>query len=192
MLRTLIPIVLIVVVVAGTAVGQDEWQFRPGILLTSGDQSHTFKDGSGEILSVNGWRRVSRARLDDISIYHVIILRPSRPLISQGSAFSNKDPTSTDKLSWTIQLNPPNDFKTGEEHSFDTSYDSLNNLVAMAGKTFDLSSGNLFVVRFTENWTATAVQIPARLYKRAKPQAVLNFFKSHLRRDKTIQRLTLA
>jgi hypothetical protein len=106
---------------------------------------------------------VSRARLDDISIYHVIILRPSRPLISQGSAFSNKDPTSTDKLSWTIQLNPPNDFKTGEEHSFDTSYDSLNNLVAMAGKTFDLSNGNLFVVRFTENWTATAVQIPARL-----------------------------
>ena len=191
MLRTLIAI-LVLVVLAGASFGQDEWQFRPGILLTSGDQSHTFKDGSGEILSLNGWRRVSRAKLDDISICHVIILRPSRPLISQGNSFSNKNPISTEKLSWTIQLNPPDDFKTGEEHSFKMSYDSPNNLVAMAGKAFDLSNGNLFVVRFGENWTVAAEQLSAHFTKRAKPQAVLNFFKLHLRRDKTIQRLALS
>jgi len=99
---------------------------------------------------------------------------------------------STEKLSWTIQLNPPNDFKTGEEHSFEMSYDSPSNLVAMAGKAFDRSNGNLFVVRFGENWTVDAEQISAHFTKRAKPQAVLNFFKLHLRRDKSIQRLALS
>ncbi len=192
MLRNLISAAVILASLGATSLGQDEWQFRPGILLTSGDQSHSFKDGSGEILSLNGWRRVSRAKLDDISICHVIILRPSRPLISQSNSFSNKDPISTEKLSWTIQLNPPDDFKTGEEHSFQMSYDSPNNLVAMAGKTFDLSNGNLFVVRFGTNWTAAAEQISAHFTKRAKPQAVLNFFKLHLRHDKTVQRLALS
>jgi hypothetical protein len=183
MLKRILLLTGLLILIVSVTCGQDEWQYRPGILLTSGDQTHTFKDGSGEILSINGWRRVSRAELDQISICHVIILLPRRRLISQGGSFSNQSSISTEKLSWTV-LNPPDDFKTGEEHSFEMSYDSPNNLVALAGQKFDLSHGNLFVVRFDENWTVAAEQISAHFFKRAKSEAVLNFFKFHLRRDK--------
>jgi hypothetical protein len=91
-----------------------------------------------------------------------------------------------------VQQNPPNDFKNGEGHSLEITFDALRNSVAVGDKTFELSNGNCFVIRITDNWTPTVSQIPAHFDKRGTSETVLEFFKAALRRDKTIQRLTLA
>jgi hypothetical protein len=190
--RKIAPAVLILGLVSCFAFGQDEWQFQPGILLTSGDHLHTFEDGCGEVVSINGWRRVSRVKLDDVSIYHVLILHPKGPLIGQGSGFSDKGPASTENISWTVQMNPPNDFKTGEKHSLAITYNAISDTVTVENNAFHLSKGNLFIVRMDKSWVPIVSQISAHFNKQGSPQRILKFFKSRLRHDETIQRLKLS
>jgi hypothetical protein len=123
---------------------------------------------------------------------------PRLDLSSQGfpyryrSLLSNKGPLSTEGLFWTVQKNPPDDYANGEEHSLEIRYHSLDNNVTVGKETFNLSGGNLFVIRLDENWTPTVSQVSGRLTERATPDKVLKFFKSILRHDEIIQRLELS
>jgi len=97
------------------------------------------------------------------------IYNGSRPTLGNTGATSGEFTTDINRETVVdCAIEPTNDFKTGEEHLFDTSYDSLNDSVAMVGQTFALSNGNLFIVRLDEHWVATAVQVQGHFNKRAE------------------------
>ncbi len=184
--------VLVLAAVVGGAFAQDDdWQYQPGILLVSGDGGHVFKDAPGRILSVNGWRRVSRAKLEDVSIYHALIFHPKVRFIGSGGGFSNKGPVSSETITWNVQLNPPDDYQHGEKHGLEIQYNSLTDDITVAGNTYNLSNGNLFIIRLDDKWAPIVSQLQATFNKRAEPERVLTFFKSVLRNDETIQSLEL-
>jgi len=55
---------------------QDDWQFKPGILVASGSRTHSLTNNAS-LISLEGSRRVSLAKLDDgFSIYHALIVAP--------------------------------------------------------------------------------------------------------------------
>ena len=170
----------------------DECRCPSGTLLVFADMIHTFNDGSGEVLSIDGWRRVSSGKSNAVSIYHVLIFHPKVSLIGTRSLLSNKGPLSTEGLFWTVQKNPPDDYANGEEHSLEIRYHSLDNNVMVGKETFNLSSGNLFVIRLDERWAPTVSQVSGHLTERTTPDKVLKFFKSILRHDEIIQRLELS
>ncbi|HBB94140.1 MAG TPA: hypothetical protein DC054_02005 [Blastocatellia bacterium] len=170
----------------------DECRCPPGTLLVSADRIRTLNHSSGELLSIDGWRRVSSEKSNAISIYHVLIFHPKLPLIGARRLLSNKGPLSTEGLFWTVQKNPPDDYANGEEHSLEIRYHSLNNNVTVGKQTFNLSSGNLFVIRLDERWAPTVSQVSGHLTQRTTPDKVLKFFKSILRHDEIIQRLELS
>ena len=184
--------ILIFWLVAYPASAQDdECQCPSGALVVSGDIVRVLKEGSGEVLSINGWRRSARAKSDDVSIYHALIFRPGVLLIGTRTLLSNKRALSIERLSWTVQKYPPDDYANGEEHSLEIQYNFIDKSITVGKKTFRLSNGNLFVIRLDEKWLPTVSQVSARLTERTTPDKVLKFFKSVLRHDKTIQRLEL-
>jgi len=170
----------------------NECQCPSGTLLVSGDVIRVFKDGAGEVLSINGWRRLALNKSDDVSIYHVLIFRPNVPLIGTRSLLSNKGPLSVERLGWTVQKNPPYNYADGEEHLLEIRYHFLDNKITVGKESFNLSKGNLFIIRLDEKWLPTIFQVSGRLTERIPPDKVLKFFKSILRHDETIQRLELS
>jgi hypothetical protein len=168
---------------------QDGWKFKPGMVMVSGDQSSVFKDVRGQMLSVNGYRRVSPAKLDEVSVYHAIIFYPEAPIIGGGGGFSNSGPISTEVITWKIQKNPPDDYKDTEEKKLEIKYHALERNVSVGSDTFSLSEGNLFIIRLNGGWHPAAVQIKAHFNERAEKEKALEFFKSALRDDQAIQRL---
>lgn len=168
---------------------QDGWQFKPGVVMASGDQSSVFKDVRGQLVSVNGYRRVSPAKLDEVSVYHVIIFHPEAPIISGGGGFSNRGTLSTEAITWKLQKNPPDDYKDTQEKKLEIKYHALDRTVSVGSDTFPLSEGNLFIIRLDESWLPAAVQIKAHFNERAGKEKVLELFKSALRDDQAIQKL---
>ena len=170
---------------------QDDWQYTPDAFLTSGSQMHAFKDVRGQLLSANGYRRISRAKLEEMSLYHAIIFYPKAPVIGGGGESKNDGPISKEIVSWVIQKNPPNDYKNKEEKTLELKFHGLEKTLIVGSETFALSNGNIFIIRLDENWLPTVTQIPNSFYKRAEDKEVLEFIKSVLKDDAAIQKLEL-
>ncbi len=170
---------------------QDDWQYTPDAILASGSQIHAFKDVRGQLFSANGYRRISRAKLEEISLYHAIIFYPKAPVIGGGGESKNEGPISKEILSWIIQKNPPNDYKNKEEKTLELKFHELEKNLTVGSETFALSNGNIFIILLNENWLPTVTQIPASFHKRAEDKGVLEFIKSVLKEDNAIQELEL-
>ena len=63
--------------------------------------------------------------------------------------------------------------------------------VTVAGATYQLAQGNMFVIRMTEDWTPIVRQIEARRDEQTTEEKALDHFKSILRDDVSIQQLEL-
>ena len=168
---------------------QEDWQYKPGVIGVSGSQTNTLRDDSGQLLSVNGFRRVSRAKLEDVSVYHALVFYPRTPMIGSGGG-TTTGAISTERMVWILQKNPPDDYQTREEKELKITYDALARTLSVGSRFFSLSKGNLFIIRLDENWLPTASQIQANFEKRAEPQKVLNKFKA-VSKDPSIKRLRL-
>jgi hypothetical protein len=170
---------------------QDNWQFRPGALMASDSQMSIFKDAPGQLLSVNGFRRISAAKLEEVSIYHAIIFHPTVPMSGSGGSTSNDGPLSIEKVTWRIQKNPPHDYKDTTQKMLEIRYDALERVVIVGSQRFLLSEGNMFIIRLNEDWLPEVEQVAATFDKRADDEEVLKFFKHVLREDERIQKLEL-
>lgn len=183
-------------IVCGTIFFQDGWEFRPGVVVVSGSGDHSFKNTRGQLLTVRGYRRISRAEISPVSVYHALIFLPQAPLAGGGGGFSNKDAGSTEVLTWRLQKNPPNDYRNVEEKRLELKYHPLEKTLTVGSQTFQLARGNLFIVRLNDEWLPTAEQIPAHFEEdmesqRVLDQKVLDFFKSALPDEQEIQKLEL-
>lgn len=166
---------------------QDEWQFKPGVVMASGSRDSALKDIRGRLLTVNGYRRVSAAKLEEISVYHAIIFYPEATTIGSGS--SSDGPLSTEEITWEVQKNPPGSHKDTEEKRLKIKYHALDKNISVGPETFSLSGGNLFIIRLDESWLPGVTQLKAHFSERAEQEKVLGFFKSVLREDEEIQKL---
>jgi hypothetical protein len=170
---------------------QDARQFKRGVITVTGNRATPLKGVPGTLLTVRGSRRVSRTKLTRVSVYHALIFYPERRIIGGGGGFSNDGPLSTATVTWTIQRNPPDDYKDTEERELRIRYHALDKSVSVGPGTFRLPEGNLFIIRLDESWIPAATQLRARLDEPAEGQKVLDLFKSALRGDESIQKLEL-
>lgn len=168
---------------------QDEWQFKPGVVVPSGDRTSTFKNASGQLLTVEGQRRVSTSKLEEISVYHAIIFYPEGTVVGEGGEFSNSGPISTEELTWKIQSDPRAAQKEMSEKRLEFKYHALDKNVRVGSETFSLADGNLFVIRLDVNWLPVVTQLREHFVEQAEKERVLQSFKSAAREDESVQRL---
>ncbi|MFN2510563.1 MAG: hypothetical protein ABR568_03860 [Pyrinomonadaceae bacterium] len=176
-----------------TCVGlsQDGRQSRRGGIAVTGARADSLKGGAVTMLTVKGSRRVSKGRLTAMSVYHALIFHPESRVISVGGGFSNEGPLSTATVTWTVQRNPPDDYKNTEEKELKIRLHVLDKTVSVGSEMFPLSKGNLFVIRLNQIWLPASTQIRADLGEPAERQKVLDSFKSASPGDELIQKLEL-
>jgi len=137
---------------------------------------------TGSLISVEGSRRISQAKLKDgFSIYHVLVFAPESPC--GGSSTLNNGPQSIETPVWKCGKSEP------EFQPLKVTYHALKATVTINSESFDLSRGNLFVIRFDNDWKGSAVQLTRSLGRWAEPDKVLHAFRKALPNDNSIRTL---
>ena len=159
-----------------------DWQFTPGILVPYGSGGHAFKP-VGQLLYVEAARRISPAKLEEgFSIYHALIFSPEA---NCGSSSTGQGPISIQRPFWKCK-----DIGRSEDFiPLTISYDAVHRTLTINSQSFDVSRGNLFVIRVDDNWNVTANQLPVILSRSMEPKNVLHAFKLALPHDRPVQSL---
>ena len=159
-----------------------DWQFTPGILVPYGSGEHALKP-TGSLVYVEAARRISPAKLEQgFSVYHALIFAPEA---NCGSSSDGKGPISIQRPFWKCK-----DIGRGEDFiPLTISYDAAHRTLRVNSQSFDVSRGNLFVIRLDDNWNATANQLPVILSRTLEPKDVLHAFKLAVPHDQLIQSL---
>ncbi len=176
---------LLVPVLIGAAAqmarSQDDWQFTPGILVASASRQHSLKP-EGSLISLEGSRRVSLAKLDDgFSIYHALVLAPESTC--GGSSQLNDGPRSVEAPTWRCAKS------NGKDTQFQPlkiTYDALRRTLTVNSQSFDLSRGNLFIIRLDPDWKSLTTQLLVILTRWMEPKDVLDAFRITLPKDRLI------
>ena len=161
----------------------NDWQFTPGILVPYGSGGHALKP-VGQFLSLEGSRRISPAKLEDgFSIYHALIFSPEANCGS--SVAINQGQISIARPFWKCK-----DIGRSEDFiPLTISYDAVHRTLTINSQSFDVSRGNLFVIRLDDNWNATASQLSVIVSRSMEPKSVLHAFKLALPHDRLVQSL---
>ncbi|MCA1579524.1 MAG: hypothetical protein LC794_19430 [Acidobacteria bacterium] len=176
-----------------TCVGNS--QVRPKLkraeMTVTGTRAESLNGAPVTLLTVKGSRRLSRTKIETASVYHALIFHPDSRILSIGGGFLNEGPLATVTITWTIQKTP-NDYKNTDKKELRIGNHAINKIVTLAGKSFSLSKGNLFIIKLNQDWVPESLQINEQLVQPVESKTVLDAFKSSSPGDEVIQRLELA
>ena len=170
-----------------------DWQKRAGLTLNAGSRMHGCKGNRALILVMSGKRKTDRATSPAlVSVYHALVFYPGGSVSGSGSGGRwGDDPVQSNVVIWTV----PNANGSFSRNTSDRKLEILNNeidgTITIVGKTYHLNGGNMFIIRFGEDWSLTVTQLNDTFEEQATPQASLNQFKAIFKQDASIQALEL-
>jgi hypothetical protein len=165
------------------------WLHRSGAVIPNGSHTLAFTDRPFRLLSVEGQRWVD-GRLLEASAYQALVIFPAvipqdKSSTSGGDGFSH-----TDTQRWLVPIGgrPAND-QSFEEKELTINYDALWQTIALENRIYHLKRGNLFVIRFDQNWQKSVTQLNLIMNGSADDQEVIDAFKSVLKDDQAVRQL---
>ncbi|MDQ3819025.1 MAG: hypothetical protein M3362_15300 [Acidobacteriota bacterium] len=161
------------------------WLRYTGAVSPSGSRTHTFTDKPARILSVSGQRWVTWDRQEEATVYYALVLFPSSMVNNNGFVSGGNDFTYTDIERWLVW----NDKEGSYQPQLEIDYDAMWQTISVDSKSYKLSKGNLFVIRFDDAWKPTVTQLGITINIDASPEDLINTFKSALREDRLVQQL---
>jgi len=170
-----------------------DWQNKSGVAVVGGGRMHVFKETPGLLLTLMGQRKtLPTAAITTVSIYNVLVFYPNATVTGSGSGGSwSDDPLSSEVVIWILPSESGSYAADTSERKLEIKYNAIEATVSVGGKTYQLSHGNMFIIRMGENWMPTVNQLEVNLDEQTTEQNVLDRFKSILRNDAFIQRLEL-
>ncbi|HEU4508667.1 MAG TPA: hypothetical protein VFR78_10545, partial [Pyrinomonadaceae bacterium] len=168
-----------------------DWQNRPGITVNAGSTLHGCKGNRALVVWTAGQRTTTSGPVI-VSVYHALIFYPAGAVAGSGSGGRwSDDPVQSYVAIWTL----PNAGGSFEENTSERKLEILHNAVestiTIAGKTYQLTGGNMFVIRMSADWLPAVTQLNHVFAEQATPHASLNRFKAILKDDAAIQNLEL-
>ncbi len=168
-----------------------DWQNRSGITLVWGGQMHGCKGNRALLLTLAGQRKTTTASTA-VSIYHALVFHPVGAITGSGSGGSwSDDPVSSEVVIWTLPNATGSFSENASERKLEIRHNAIEANVTIAGKTYQLSRGNMFIIRIGDDWTPIVSQLSEELEDHATQQTALDRFKSILKTDASIQQLEL-
>ena len=168
--------------------GKTVWLHLSGAVMANGTRIECYTAKPFRILSVTGQKWARWDKLEAASAYHALVVLPhivpnDSGSVSSGDGFTD---TAIEKWQpWKVQ----SDNGPAEERELAVIYDAVWQTIRVGSQTFHLEKGNLFVIRFDENWQPQVTQLEATISKDAGVEEVVKVFKSVLSEDKTVQQL---
>ncbi len=170
-----------------------DWEKRPGITLNAGSAMHLCKGNRAVVVWTAGMRKtVATSAPVVVSAYHALVFYPGGSLTSTGSGGRwSDDPVQSYVAIWTLR-NPDGTFSAeSPQRKLEILHNAVDATVTIAGKTYQLTGGNMFVVRMGADWLPTVTQLNEVFAEQATPHATLDRFKAILQDDAAIQKLEL-
>ncbi len=170
-----------------------DWENRAGITMNVGTQMHNCKGDNALVVLTAGQRKtVTSSSPVAVSLYHALVFYQGATVTGSGSGGRwSDDPVQSYVLIWTL----PNASRSSSDDTFQRKFEILHNAidatVTIAGKTYQLSGGNMFVIRIGADWLPTVTQLNEVFEEQATPESTLNRFKVILKNDAAIQQLEL-
>lgn len=163
------------------------WLRHTGAVIPGGSHTQSYTDKPCTILSVIGERWAPDGRLEDAAAYHALVVFPmimpsTNEWVSGGDGL-----THTDIQKWRA----PNVAGMASDLAgtdLAIVYDALWQTITVESKTYRLANGNLFVIRYDQNWRPTVTQLNQTVNQRGIDSEV-KAFKSLLPDDKLVQQL---
>jgi hypothetical protein len=138
---------------------------------------------------VEGQRWVD-GRMLEASAYHVLVIFPGVILQDRSSSTGGNGFSQTDTQRWLLQTGGRHtNAQSFEEKELTINYDALWQTVALENRTYHLKQGNLFVIRFDQNWQSAVTQLNVTMNAAADYQQEIDAFKSALKDDPMVRQL---
>lgn len=180
-------LVLLVVLTAMASLpnARNRWLRLSGAVIPNGSRTESYTDKPIRILSAEGQRWLAGDRLEDASAYHALVILPSVPISNLGGSSGNDGYHHRLVEKWLMRGN--------EEKTIEINYDAMWQTITVDSRTYSLRNGNLFVIRFDENWKPGVTQlrriINERSIKVEEMKILMDAFKTALPEDEMIQQL---
>ena len=170
-----------------------DWQTRAGITMNAGAQMNGCKGNGALVVLTAGQRRnVATSSPVAVSIYHALVLYPGAAITGSGSGGRwSDDPVQSYVLIWRPHNANGSFSANASEQKMEILHNAIDATVTIAGKTYQLTGGNMFVVRIGADWLPTVTQLNEVFEEQATSQTSLNRFKSIFKDDASIQKLEL-
>jgi hypothetical protein len=168
--------------------GKTVWLHLSGAVMANDTRIECYTAKPFRILSVTGQKWAGWDKVEAASAYHALVVLPhivpnDSGSVSSGDGFTD---TAIEKWQpWKLQ----SDNGSAEERELAVIYDAVWQTITVGSQTYHLAKGNLFVIRFNENWQPQVTQLEATISKDAGVEEVVKVFKSVLSKDKTVQQL---
>ena len=170
-----------------------DWENRPGITMNAGIEMYNCKGHNALVVLTSGRRKnVTTSSPVAVSLYHALVFYPDAAVTSSGSGGQwSDDPLQSYVVTWTLP-NPNRSFSEDtSQQKFEILHNAIDATVIIAGKTYQLGGGNMFVIRIGADWVPRVTQLNELFEEQATPQATLNRFKVILINDTAVQQLEL-
>jgi hypothetical protein len=164
---------------------KNRWLRLSGAVIPNGSRTESYTDKPIRILSAEGQRWLTGDRLEDASVYHALVILPSVPVSNSRSSSGNDGYSQRLVEKWLMPGN--------EEKGIEINYDAMRQTITVDARTYSLRNGNLFVIRFDENWKPNVRQLSQIINERSndveESKILIDAFKSALPEDEMIQQL---
>lgn len=165
------------------------WLHHSGVVIPNGSHTLVFNDRPFRLLSVEGQRWVD-GRMLEASAYHVLVIFPGVIPQDRSSSTGGNGFSQTDTQRWLLQTGGRHtNAQSFEEKELTINYDALWQTVALENRTYHLKQGNLFVIRFDQNWQSAVTQLNVTMNAAADYQQEIDAFKSALKDDPMVRQL---
>jgi hypothetical protein len=170
-----------------------DWENRAGITRNAGGVMNVCKGSSAVVVLTAGQRKTFTSSSPlAVSVYHALVFYPSAPLAGAGSGGRwSDDPVQSYVLIWRLPNVDGSFSAESPERKFEILHNAIDATVTIGGKIFQLSNGNMFVVRLGADWLPTVTQLREVFEEQTTPQASLDRFKALLKDDASVQKLEL-
>jgi hypothetical protein len=161
------------------------WIHHSGAVIPNGSSYHRYSDRPFAVLGVTGERWLPSGRSEDAAAYHALVIFPLVMPAPFDALSSGNGLIHRDIQKWQVQ---EGERVGSREKDLEIVYDALWQTIKIEGKSYRLTDGNLFVIRYNQDWQPTVSQLNSIVYQREHDWKV-NPFKSLLPNDKLVQQL---
>jgi len=168
-----------------------DWQSRAGLTVNAGIGMHRCKGDGALVVSTSGRRNDPTGSPVAVSLYHVLVFYSGAVVSGSGSGGRwSDDPVQSTVVMWTPMYADGLFTENALQRKLEILNNAIDGTVTIAGKTYRLADGNMFVVRMGRDWLPTVTQLKEVLADPATPEASLERFKAILK-DPAVQKLEL-
>ncbi len=147
-------------------------QSIPGALIPGGSSSGVTAKGNGVLYSMIGAKRVSDTVLEEVALFHALVLGPEVERRGSGSALTLHCLSAVETLTWQLGNWQHGPFDLPDE-KLELRYDGRTDTVTVGTQSYSAAQSNCFIVRLDSRWQPKMTQVPLLIREQVAATAIM-------------------